>query len=350
MADEQDNTTERQHDATDRRRESFAAAGDVAKSRELSGAMVLGAAMLMLVWGVVPAMGLLAANIHGTLLHVADGPRWGTSALAFWQTAGIFGAVCALTAVLAGWLQQRGAFSFRGIEFNLDRIDPWPRLGEMLAPKSGLLQVGLASVKVAAVAVVVGAALVHLLPGLLTHVPTGLRPLMATLGEVFTTVMGRGLLCLLVLGALDYFVSYRRLEEKMRMTTQELRDEVKQDSGDGRMRSLRRRKHQQLMKNRSLSDVPRADVVMVNPTHYAVALMYKAENMRAPVVVAKGADAFAERVRALARKHGVPVVSQPALTRALHKQVAVGKPIPPELYQAVALVLAHVYRIRRSAA
>lgn len=350
MAEEQDTATERQHEPTDRRRETFAQAGDVAKSRELSGALVLGSAVLMLVYGALPAMGLLAANIHHTLAGIADPPRLAAHLTAFWQTAGLFAGVCAAAAVLAGWLQQRGAFSFRSVEFTLSRLDPLPRLREMFAPKNALLQVGLAALKVVAVAWVVSLALVNLLPGLLSYVPTGLHPLMASLGHVFTTVMGRGVLCLLLLGALDYFVSYRRLEEKMRMTTQELRDEVKQDSGDGRMRSLRRRKHQQLMKNRSLNDVPRADVVMVNPTHYAVALMYKAENMRAPVVVAKGSDGFAERLRAVARKHGVPVVSQPALTRALHKQVAVGKPIPPELYQAVALVLAHVYRVRRSAA
>ena len=350
MADEPDNTTERQHEATDRRRESFAQAGDIAKSRELTGAMVLGVAVIMLVWGGLPAMNILVANLHSSLAHVGGGARWASCAYAFWQTAGVFAAVCALTAVAAGIAQQRGTFSFRAVEFNLDKINPLPRLREMLAPKSGLLQVLLSSIKVAAVGTVVLAALVHLLPALLTHVPTGLRPLMASLGQVFTTVMGRGLLCLLALGALDYFVAYRRLEEKMRMTTQEMRDEVKQDTGDSRMRGLRRRKHQQLMKSRSLSDVPRADVVMVNPTHYAVALMYRAESMRAPVVVAKGADAFAERVRALARRHGVPVVSQPALTRTLHKRVKVGQAIPPELYQAVALVLAHVYRIRRRAA
>ena len=106
---------------------------------------------------------------------------------------------------------------------------------------------------------------------------------------------------------------------------------------------------QDMIKARSIKNVPKADVVLVNPTHFAVAISYREGKMAAPTVIAKGADAMAEKIRALARSHGVPIVSQPPLTRLLYAEVDVGHPIPAATFSAVAVILAHVYRLRRRA-
>jgi len=127
-----------------------------------------------------------------------------------------------------------------------------------------------------------------------------------------------------------------------------VRDELKEQMGDPQVRSRRRRKQRDLVQQRSIKNVAKADVVLVNPTHYAVALAYDSAKMAAPRVLAKGADRLAEKIRGKARHHGVPVVSNPPLTRKLYAAVDVGRDIPEDLYHAVAVVLAHVYRKRRS--
>jgi flagellar biosynthetic protein FlhB len=131
------------------------------------------------------------------------------------------------------------------------------------------------------------------------------------------------------------------------MSRQELRDELRQSEGDptlrGRLRALQRR----LAKGRMLQQVTRAQVVVTNPAHYAVALAYRMGQTAAPEVVAKGADLMAQRIVARAREHRVPIVPNPPLARALYRSVEVGQPIPTALYEAVAEVLAYVYSLRR---
>jgi flagellar biosynthetic protein FlhB len=133
------------------------------------------------------------------------------------------------------------------------------------------------------------------------------------------------------------------------MSKQDIRDELKETEGNPEIKAaLRRRRHQLL--NRMIAAVPKADVVVTNPVHYAVALKYDPVSMQAPVVVAKGERLLAQRIKEVARKAGVPVVEEPALARALYKAVPVGKPIPVSLYRAVAEVLAWVYAMRERAA
>jgi len=183
--------------------------------------------------------------------------------------------------------------------------------------------------------------------GVVRQLAGGLLPLQSA-----AQVAGSGALSLgatlagvaLVIAAGDYLYGRSQFERNVRMTRQEMKEELRRTEGDPmvrmRLRSLMRRRAQARM----MSRVKTADVVVTNPTHYAVALSYEPKRMQAPEVVAKGMGFIAERIKEEARTHGVPIVPSPALAQALHRSVEVGRPIPPELFRAVAEVLAFVYR------
>lgn len=151
---------------------------------------------------------------------------------------------------------------------------------------------------------------------------------------------------LIVLAALDYGYGLYKHEKSLRMTKQEIKDEFRQQEGDPLVKGQRRRAARALLQRRIAFEVPRADVVVTNPTHFAVALRYKRETDAAPVVVAKGADEMAKRIRTIARASDVPVVENPPLARALYRAVEPGRVIPAEFFRAVAELLAYVYGLR----
>lgn len=151
---------------------------------------------------------------------------------------------------------------------------------------------------------------------------------------------------LLLLAAADYGYGWYKHEKSLRMTKQEIKDEYKQQEGDPMVKGQRRRMGRALAMRQITQEVPRADVVVTNPTHYAVALRYDRLKDAAPVVVAKGADLMAKRIRDLARLHNIPIVENPPLARALFREVDVPGAIPSEFFRAVAELLAYVYRQR----
>jgi len=152
-----------------------------------------------------------------------------------------------------------------------------------------------------------------------------------------------------ILAAVDYVQQRRNLMTRMRMTRQEAKREHREMEGDPAIKRRRRQRMRELARRRVAQAVQKADVVLVNPTEYAVALRYDADADRAPRVLAKGRNEAAEHIRELARKHGVPIIPEPPLCRLIHKLVPEGHEIPAQLYKAVAEVLAYVYKLRRRA-
>lgn len=167
----------------------------------------------------------------------------------------------------------------------------------------------------------------------------------ARLGGVLLDLFWRAGLVLLALGAWDLWRQRRRYIADLRMTKQEVRDEAKEVEGNPQVRARIRRLQRELLRRRMMAQVPRATAVVVNPTHYAVALRYRMEEMPAPVVVAKGKNYLALRIRQVAVDNQVPVVENPPLAVALYQGCEVGRPIPVHLYRAVAEVLAYIYRL-----
>ncbi|ABC81133.1 EscU/YscU/HrcU family type III secretion system export apparatus switch protein [Anaeromyxobacter dehalogenans] len=233
----------------------------------------------------------------------------------------------------------------------------WPRLaapdpsrllqpGRLLRPLSRdfLLDLALALAKVGAIGAAAWSAArdgVARLPALLGAAPG------EQLALVFSLVARVALPVLLAAAALalaELGLARWRFARKHRMTKDEAKREVKEDEGDPLVRGRRRRRHRELLRNQARLEVPRADALVVNPTHVAVALRYRRDEGRAPRVTAKGKGELARQMRALAREHGVPVVQDVPLARLLYRKVKVGREIPAQTYKAVAAVLAFVYR------
>jgi len=168
----------------------------------------------------------------------------------------------------------------------------------------------------------------------------------ARLGTLAFDIAIRGAVALFVLSLADYAWQRRKFMSNLRMTKEEVRQEMKESDGDPQVKAAIRRRRQQLM-NRMMSAVPTADVIVTNPTHYAVALKYDPVSMGAPMVVAKGENLLAQRIKELGRKAGVPVLEEPPLARALYAAVPVGQYVPANLFHAVAEVLAWVYSLRQ---
>jgi flagellar biosynthetic protein FlhB len=151
---------------------------------------------------------------------------------------------------------------------------------------------------------------------------------------------------LFILATLDYGYQFWKYEQDLKMTTQELREELKEQQGDPQIISKRRQAHRQMVQSKVASAVPRADVIVTNPTELAIAIQFDIDTMSAPVVLAKGAGAVAQRIRRLALEHNVPIVERKELAQTLYKNVDIGKQVPVEQYAAVAEVLRYVYQLK----
>jgi len=155
-------------------------------------------------------------------------------------------------------------------------------------------------------------------------------------------------LVLLILAIFDYAYQWWEYEKNLRMSKQEIKDEYKQTEGDPLIRSKIKERQRQMAMRRMMQDIPQADVVITNPTHFAVAIKYDGKTMQAPVVVAKGQDFVAARIKEIAKEHRIAIVENKPLAQALFKSVEIGAEVPPELYKAVAEVLAFVYQLKKA--
>ncbi len=153
---------------------------------------------------------------------------------------------------------------------------------------------------------------------------------------------------LLVMAFADYFYQKWDFEKSIRMSKKEVKDEYKQMEGDPQVKQKIRQKQREMAKQRMMADVPKSDVVITNPTHIAVAIQYDREVMSAPVVIAKGGDYTAKRIRDIAQAHNIPIVENKPLAWALYEHVEIGEEIPEDLYKGVAEVLAFVYKLKAS--
>jgi flagellar biosynthetic protein FlhB len=167
-----------------------------------------------------------------------------------------------------------------------------------------------------------------------------------TLCGLAMDVLLKIVLAFIVLAGVDYLFQRWQLEEQMKMTKQEIKEEYKRTEGDPTIKAEIRRRQQEMARHRMMQEVPKADVVVTNPIHVAVAIRYDATEMRAPIVVAKGMNLVAERIKLLANENDIPLVENPPLARALYKSAKVGKEIPADMYSVVAEVLTYLYRLK----
>ncbi len=349
MADAQD----RRLPATERRLRRARTEGQVARSRDLAHLAAVGTVVALL-------LGLAPWLLHTLQRAVAGGLRFDAAVLGDPQSmlqrlaqgsAGALGLVLGLglllilAAVAAAALSGGWNFTLQALAPKPDKLNPVTGLGRLLSRQ----QVGDA-LKACALALVIGVVGLLYLRGRLDQFAAVLGlPVPLALARA-ARLLGEGLLWLLLTLAAFALVDVplqRHLHAKrLRMTTQEFKQEQREVEGSAEIKSRQRSRMRELATRRMLAAVPRADLVVMNPSHYAVALRYDDARMNAPTVVAKGADLIALRIRDAAQAAAVPVLRAPPLARALYAHAELDRPVPQALFTAVAQVLAHVYALR----
>jgi flagellar biosynthetic protein FlhB len=331
---------------TPKRIRDFRRRGEIALSRDVVSTATLAGGAIMLVACSSMAFSALASFTRDAAL-ASDGAPTANLAHTAAHTFLVATAPALIGALVAAILAILGQLgwppAWKGIGFDLSRISPFKNVVNIFAPSAIIRRSGTAIAKVVLVGAIVALALGK---GLDLH-PMQAGSVIATASSLIGRVLGFVIGALVVLAAIDYYLSHRRIAAQMRMSPDEAKREHREQDGDPQVKGRRRSKMKEMAKRRIAVAVAKADVVVVNPTHYAVALRYDDKSDRAPLVVAKGVDEVAEKIREVARKHGVPILARPPLARALHKAVKEGRPIPANLYRAVAEVLAYVYRLRR---
>ncbi len=236
-------------------------------------------------------------------------------------------------------------FTTEPLRPNFDRLNPAAGVKKLFSPQS-LAELAKAVMKFVLIGFVAWRVIrgeIPFLPEIVEKTPEEIILYFLRVGSSILLQCG---LLLLLLAAGDYAFQRWSFEKSIRMTKEEVKEEFRQQEGDPAVKSRIRSIQRERARRRILQEVPKADVVITNPTHFAVALRYERGSSQAPRVVVKGADLMARRIREVAQESGVPVVERPPLARALYSDVDEGQEIPCELYQAVAEVLAYVYRLR----
>lgn len=338
--------------ATPKRREEARKKGEVAKSKELASIAVLFSGVLYLFFAVKGMSSRMGTMIEMTFSRIPGFSDSGSHIMEFiTQSLGDYLQLIlpimltvSIAAIFSNMLQSGVLWSVESLAPKVSKIDPLQGLLRIFSRRS-LMELCKSIVKI----IIVGWAAYSTLKEEFTH----LLPLiyqegaeiMSFLGWASWKVTVRCCWVITILAVLDYVYQRWEFEQKIRMTKQELKDEFRQTEGDPLVKSRIRSIQREMARRRMMEEVPKADVVITNPEHLAVALRYEPERMAAPKVVAKGADLIALRIKELAREHDVPLLENRVMAQNLYK-VDLGGEIPARFYQTVAEILAYVYRLK----
>jgi flagellar biosynthetic protein FlhB len=338
--------------ATPKRREEARKEGNVAKSSDLSGAVVVLAGLFTLGAtgpGMVQRMG---GGIHDSLaLGGGSDPvtintisdlllrSGGDAAMCLWPIV----AVCAAAGILVNVAQVGLRPKSKALKPSFRRLNPQAGLKRIVG-KQGLVELFKNLIKITVVAWVVLSAFLPHMTDYAAMVGVSPVQLGGAIASLVKSIAMRAAFAYLLIGVVDYFYQRWHREQMLKMKKEEVKEEGKGQDLPPEVKSAIRRRQREAARARMMADVPTADVIVTNPTHFSVALKYDGESA-APQVVAKGQDLMALRIREIAAEAGVPIVPDPPLARSLHATVEVGQQIPEELFEAVAQILAYVYRV-----
>ena len=350
MSDDQERTEE----ATQQRREDFRKRGQVAQTRELSSVLaLLGMAGVMWALGrffMQQIFEVVNQSLGHFILPAArSGELWPAAEFAAKKAAMLVAPPVAILGVLsvASSVLQTGLMNNEdALQLDFEKLNPWNGLQRVFSLKA--LVEGLKSIiklcLVISVAAVIVRSRVLAVP---SFVDMTVAQLAAYAGDVtLRLIAGVGTF----MGALavgDYLFQWWDLEKQMRMTKQEIKEEHKSREGDPMIKARIRRIQRDAASKRMMTKVPKADVIVTNPTHIAVALRYDPATMAAPQLLAKGSGVIAEKIKEIARENGIPIMENKPLARAIFKTLKIGQTIPRELFTAVAQVLSYVYKLKR---
>ena len=236
-------------------------------------------------------------------------------------------------------------FSTEVIGVKLDKLNPITGFGRMFSKRT-LVELVKSILKIIIIGFFLYNYLKDEIPAMPQFIYYDLGTSLQEIAKILFAMIFQVLAVIIILAVLDYAYQKWQTTQDLKMTKQEVKEEMKQAEGDPQIKGKIRQKQRQMAMARMMQEVPKADVIVTNPTHYAVALQYH-KGMTAPLVVAKGQDLVAQKIKDVAREHDVPIVENKPLARALFSAAEIGDMVPQELYQAVAEVLAYVYRLKR---
>ena len=346
---------ERTEEATPKKRLNAREEGNVAKGTDLASALLLLFVTLLLLVGTAPSLQRLQQMVDSVLGNAGNPANAGVGPSI--MTAIHIGLLVLAPLVLAGWIagyvshfwQVGWIVSAKPIQPSLEKLSPisgFKRVFGIRGLVKGGLDLGKTTIAfgVAAFAAWRMHDTLMILPELPLHVG------FVVIGRLMAELALQIVAALLLLAILDFMFQRWKHSKDLRMSKQEVKDELKQTEGDPQAKRRRQQFARQIAMQRISSAVPTADVIVTNPEHISVAIRYDIDSMHAPIVVAMGADHLALRIRQLAVQNGVPIVERKPLARLIHATTRVGEEIPPDSYAAVAEVLAYVYRLSDRAA
>ena len=346
---------EKTEPATSKKLSDARSEGQVCKSRELDQALAL-VGLFLTLKAAVSFMGSTFMEVFSDIYNKIPDTEAATelstvAVMSYMQhaarlslkLAGPFFVVGFLIAFVSNLVQVKWKVSTKPLQPKLDKFNPVNGFKRMFS-KDSLFELLKSIVKITMIAIIAYTSIRSHLQEIFLLYHITLNQAIALVGSIVIDVGLKIAIVYCVVGAVDYLYQKHKFNEDMKMTKQEVKDEMKNSEGDPQIKSKQRQRMQEASRRRMMQDVPQADVVITNPTHYAVALKYDAGTGTAPILVAKGADLIAQRIKEIARENKVEIVENKPLARMIYTNVEIGREIPPELYQAVAEILAAVYR------
>jgi flagellar biosynthesis protein FlhB len=352
MAEENSESNERTEDPTPRRLEEALRRGDVVKSMEVNTWFTIAGGTLMIMVFAASTASSLQTTFRGLIARSYQIPTDGPALTALMKTLafdvlaalGVPLLILCVAAFAGNIVQHRIVFTTELVRPQLSRISPMAGFARLFSRQAlANFAKGVAKLCVVGVMAMLLWPQRQMLASIVTGDPAMLLPFIRSIA---LKLLGTVVAVLAVIATADYLFQYRQWYERQRMSLQEIKEEFRQTEGDptikGKLRQLRATR----MRKRIMAAVPKASVVITNPTHYAIALKYE-RGMNAPVCVAKGVDLIARKIREVAEEHRIPVVENPPLARALHATVEIDQEIPQEHYRAVAEIIGYLMRLRR---
>lgn len=348
-----DSDQEKTEDATGKRRDDFRQKGQVAQSKEVGTAALMTFSTLLWVFYARYFWADLAEMVSSLLQLTSDFEVTSLSVVnLLYQLGGLLGKLLApvfLVTLVVGFLssfaQVGPLFTLKPFEPDISKFNVIKGMAKFVSKRSAVELVK-SLAKVALIGFVAYKTVSNEFDAALSLVGVELSQTLIFLGQVAFLVMAKTCGIMIILAVIDFAFAKYEMEQKMKMTKQEVKEEFKDTEGDPYIKSRIRSLQQQMARKRMMAEVPKADVVITNPTHLSVAISYDRGTMDAPTIVAKGADHMAFRIREIAKEHKVPILENKPVARALYRQ-EVGEQVPEEMFTAVAEILAYVYGLKK---
>ncbi len=352
MAEESSSGGEKTEAPSAKRRDDFRKKGQIAQSKEVQTASLF--TITLLFWFFyLPTFWKGLTEIIFSLWQSSGGfavtPSSVMNLAAFLlQKLGLLIAPLFLLVLLIGFFSSFFQFGWlltaKPLIPDFSKLNPITGMARFVSKKS-FIEVIKSLLKVVLIGWIAYSTVLNNFGEALILVGTNVGTTLSYLGRISTLILAKVCALLILIAFLDFLFVKWEMEQKMKMTKQELKEEFKQSEGDPHIKAQIRSIQQEMARKRMMADVPKADVIVTNPTHISIAIRYDSKEMSAPLIIAKGADLVAMKIREVAREHDIPIIENPPVARLLHK-MDIGENIPEDLFKVVAEILAHVYSLK----